>query len=394
MYIKRSISELILAGAQDSPVISIVGPRQSGKSTLSKQLFPHHAYVDMQEPSVLEFALSDPKGFLQTYTNEYGIIVDEAQYAPILFDQIKVEVDRNRDKMGRYILTGSQHFLLSEKITESLAGRVYLYKLLPLSFKELTDVSRLELTVEQQIIKGFYPNLYDKQKLVHTFYESYFYTYVERDVRSLRNIGNIGLFKKFIQLCIARIGQPLNFTSLANETGISIVTVRAWLSLLEASFIIYLLPSFHTNLSKRVVKSPKLYFYDTGLAADIAGITVEMLKSRRDLVGSLFENMIITDIMKECINRGLRHQLFFFRDNNLKEIDLIIDMAGLQIPLEIKASMTLQSSFFDSINWLTQELSLKNKNILVYGGDQVQHRTTTTVFPWNKTYEIFDNKEL
>ena len=392
MYIKRSISELILAGAQDSPAISIVGPRQSGKSTLAKQLFPNHAYVDMQEPSVLEFALSDPKGFLKTYTNGYGIIVDEAQYAPILFDQIKVEIDKNRDKMGRYILTGSQHFLLSEKITESLAGRVYLYKLLPLSFKELTDVNRLEPTIEQQIIKGFYPNLYDKQKLVHTFYESYFYTYVERDVRSLRNIGNIGLFKKFIQLCIARIGQPLNFTSLANETGISIVTVRAWLSLLEASFIIYLLPSFHTNLSKRVVKSPKLYFYDTGLAADVAGITVEMLKERRDLVGSLFENMIITDIMKECINRGLRHQLFFFRDSNLKEVDLISDLPGKQIPLEIKASMTLQSSFFDSINWLTQELSLKNKNVLIYGGDQVQHRTTTTVFPWNKVYEIFDGQ--
>lgn len=390
MYIKRSISELILAGSQDSPAISIVGPRQSGKSTLSKQLFPHHAYVDMQEPSVLEFALSDPKGFLQTYTNEYGIIVDEAQYAPILFDQIKVEVDRNRDKMGRYILTGSQHFLLSEKITESLAGRVYLYKLLPLSFKELAGVNRLEPTIEQQIIKGFYPNLYDKQKLVHTFYESYFYTYVERDIRSLRNIGNIGLFKKFIQLCIARIGQPLNFTSLANETGISIVTVRAWLSLLEASFIIYLLPSFHTNLSKRVVKSPKLYFYDIGLASDIAGITLEMLKERRDLVGSLFENMIITDIMKECINQGLHHQLFFFRDNNLKEVDLIIDLPGLHIPLEIKASMSLQSSFFDSINWLSEELKLKNKNVLIYGGDQIQHRTTTTVLPWNKTYELFD----
>jgi predicted AAA+ superfamily ATPase len=393
MYIKRSISELILAGSQDSPVISIVGPRQSGKSTLSKQLFPHHAYVDMQEPSVLEFALSDPKGFLQTYTNEYGIIIDEAQYAPILFDQIKVEVDRNKDAMGRYILTGSQHFLLSEKITESLAGRVYLYKLLPLSFKELADVNRIEPTIEQQIIKGFYPNLYDKQKIVHTFYESYFYTYVERDVRSLRNIGSIGLFKKFIQLCIARIGQPLNFTSLANETGISIITVRAWLSLLEASFIIYLLPSFHTNLSKRIVKSPKLYFYDTGLAADIAGITFEMLKERRDLVGSLFENMIITDIMKECINQGLHHQLFFFRDNNLKEIDLIIDLPGTHIPVEIKASMTLQSSFFDSINWLSEELKLKNKNILIYGGNQIQHRTTTTVLPWNKTYELFDVKK-
>ncbi len=391
MYIKRSISELILAGAHDSPVISIIGPRQSGKSTLSKQLFPHHAYVDMQEPSILEFALNDPKGFLKTYSNEHGIIIDEAQYAPILFDQIKVEVDRNREKMGRYILTGSQHFLLSEKITESLAGRVYLYKLLPLSFKELTNINCVEPTSEQQIIKGFYPNLYNNQKLVYTFYESYFYTYVERDVRSLRNIGNIGLFKKFIQLCIARIGQPLKITSLANETGISMVTVRTWLSLLEASFIIYLLPSFHTNLSKRVVKSPKLYFYDTGLAAAIAGITIEMLKERRDLVRSLFENMIVTDIMKECINRGLHHQLFFFRDNNLKEIDLIIEASGIQIPVEIKSSMTLKSNFFDSINWLTKELSLKNKNVLIYGGDHVQDRTTTTVLPWNKAYEVFKN---
>jgi predicted AAA+ superfamily ATPase len=389
VYIKRDISELILAGAQDSPAISIIGPRQSGKSTLAKHLFPLHAYVDIQEPSVLEFALNDPKGFLKTYTNDQGIIIDEAQYAPVLFDQIKVEIDKNRDKMGRYILTGSQHFLLSEKITESLAGRVYLYKLLPLSFKELTNAQLLESTFEQQIIKGFYPNLYNKQKQIHTFYESYFYTYVERDVRSLRNIGDLGLFKKFIQLCIARIGQPLNSTSLANETGISLVTTRAWLSLLEASFIIYLLPSFHTNLSKRVVKSPKLYFYDTGLAANIAGIRGEILKERRDLVGVLFENMIVTDIMKECLNGGVHHQLSFFRDSNLKEIDLIIELSGKQIPVEIKASMTVQSSFFNSINWLTNELSLKNKNILIYGGDQIQRRTTTTVLPWNTAYEIF-----
>ncbi len=390
MYIKRDITDSVLAGAKDSPVVSVIGPRQSGKSTLCRHIFPKHNYVDMQEPDVLQFALSDPKGFLRANTNEHGIIIDEAQYAPILFDQIKVEVDKDRHKMGKYILSGSQNFLLIEKITESLAGRVYIYKLLPLSIKELKDNNFLLDSSESQIVKGFYPNLYTYAQLVEKFYESYFYTYVERDIRSLRNIENLSTFKKFIQLCIARIGQPLNISSLASEAGITTVTAKAWLSILEASFILFLMPSFHNNLSKRAVKSPKIYFYDVGLAANIAGLSLEFLKTRREILGQFFENMIIVDLIKECNNRDIQNQFSFFRDTNLKEVDLIIETPGVKTLVEIKASMTIQSQFFDNLNWLKEELKLENNGALIYAGDQSQKRTHNSVFSWNNCYKVID----
>lgn len=388
MYIKRDISKAVLDGSKESPVISIVGPRQSGKSTLCKELFPKHNYVDMQDSNNLNFALSDPKGFLQDKINEHGIIIDEVQYAPNLFSQIKVEVDKNRSLMGKYILSGSQNFLLHEKISESLAGRVYIYKLLPLSIKELKDNNLILDSIEKQITKGFYPELYSNKSMVSKFYESYFSTYVERDVRSLRNIENLIVFQRFIQLCIARIGQPLNLASLASDASISVITAKAWLSILESSFILFLLPSYHNNLSKRVIKSPKIYFYDTGLATNIAGITSEMLKDRRDLLGQLFENMVIVDLIKQCLNNGTQHNFYFFRDTNLREVDIIIDLPNRRIPIEIKASMTIQSSFFETLNWLHKELHIKEKSILVYTGKEEQKRTNVDILNWNNAYKI------
>lgn len=388
MYIKRDIASHIISGAKESPAISIIGPRQSGKSTLCKQIFPDHSYVDMQDLDNLQFALSDPKGFLQANTNNYGIVIDEAQYAPLLFQQIKVEIDKDRDKMGRYILSGSQNFLLSEKITESLAGRVYIYKLLPLSIHEISQVGLLEESFDKQIVKGFYPDLYKDHKSLDMFYESYFYTYVERDLRAMRNIENLSTFKRFLQLCIARIGQPLNITSLANESGISVLTARAWLSLLEASFILFLLPSYHNNLSKRVVKSPKLYFYDTGLATHIIGAG-DNFKENRPLLGQLFENMVIVDLLKHSINSGLHSQFYFFRDVNLKEVDLMLDLKGTMLPVEIKSSKTIQSSFFDTLNWVSAELKLKNPGTLIYGGDKAERRSYAQVYSWRDGYKLF-----
>lgn len=389
MYIKRDITKSILDGAKESPVVAVLGPRQSGKSTLCKEIFPRHKYLDMQDPDNLNFAINDPKGFLYSNINAYGIIIDEVQYAPILFNQIKIEVDKNK-KAGQFILSGSQNFLLNEKITESLAGRVYIYKLLPLSISELTRVNKLEKNVQNQIIKGFYPGLYNNRELIEKFYESYFYTYVERDVRTLRNIENLSTFKKFIQLCIARIGQPLNMTSLASEAGISVITAKSWLSILEASFIIFLLPSYHNNLSKRVVKSSKLYFYDIGLAANIAGISKEVLLDRREILGQFFENMIIIDLLKETYNKGLYVNLSFLRDSNLKEVDLIIEFKGKKIPVEIKSSMTIQNQFFETIDWFKQETKIKNHGYVIYSGDQLQKRKDNTILQWYNDFKLFE----
>lgn len=391
MFIKRDLADKIIEGSKDVPVVAVVGPRQSGKSTLCKNIFPHHKYVDMQDPDNLRFALEDPKGFLKSNLNEYGIIIDEAQYAPILFDQIKVEVDKDRSKNGRYILSGSQNFLLNEKITESLAGRVYIYKLLPLSINELKNSGLILESYIEQIYKGFYPNLYSYSQLIDKFYESYFYTYVERDVRTLRNVENLSTFNKFIQLCALRIGQPLNVTSLASEIGITVITAKAWLSILQASFILFQVPSYHNNLSKRIIKSPKIYFYDVGLATHIADISLNMLNERRELLGQFFENMLIVDLLKHSINNDKSYKFSFFRDTNFNEIDLIIEAKGFRVPVEIKSSMTISSKFFENISKISKELQLESMGYLIYGGLSEQKRTNSaSVVPWNRAYNIID----
>ena len=257
MYIKRDLTGPIKSGAKQVPVIAIIGPRQSGKSTLAKKIFPNHIYLDMQDAELLEFAKEDPKGFLNNYKNEHGIILDEAQYAPKLFPQIKVEADKN-PQPGYYILSGSQNFLLHEKISESLAGRVYFYKLLPFSIKELKSGDLLLDSIDKQIFKGFYPRVYQSNVDFYDYYQNYIATYVERDIRTIKNIDNILAFKKFMQLCAVRIGTTLNFVDLATHCGVSIGTVKSWLGLLETSFILFLLPPYHSNLGKRITKSPKI----------------------------------------------------------------------------------------------------------------------------------------
>ena len=315
MFIERDLEKIIKNGAKQVPIVAIIGPRQSGKSTLVKKIFKDYVYLDMQDAQLFDFANKDPKGFLENYKNEVGVIIDEAQYAPSLFSQLKVEVDKN-PRPGYYILSGSQNFLLHEKISESLAGRVYFYKLFPLSIKELTQANLILERVDDQIYKGFYPRVYQPQINAQEYYENYISTYVERDVRSIRNIDNILIFKKFMQLCALRIGTTLNFSDIAANCGISIATAKSWLALLETSFILFLLPSYHDNLGKRITKSPKLYFYDVGLATTLIGVNKETIIEKRTLYGALFENMAIVDIIKNFNAKGLRHVLTFFRDSN------------------------------------------------------------------------------
>ncbi|KKQ32559.1 MAG: AAA+ superfamily protein [candidate division TM6 bacterium GW2011_GWF2_37_49] len=388
MFIERDLAQVIKSGAKQIPILAITGPRQSGKSTLIKKIFNDYVYLDMQDAEIFEFANNDPKGFLNSYKNKPGVIIDEAQYAPNLFSQLKVEVDKD-PRPGYYILSGSQNFLLHEKISESLAGRVYFYTLLPLSIKELKSADLLCDRAEAQIYKGFYPRTYQPQINAQEYYENYISTYVERDIRSIRNIDNILNFKKFMQLCALRIGSILNFSDLATNCGISVSTAKSWFALLETSFILYLLPSYHDNLGKRVTKSPKLYFYDTGLAAALMGVDQETIVQKRTIYGALFENMIIIDLIKQFNAQGLRPVLTFFRDSNNNEIDLIIELAGKTIPVEIKASETINSRFFDTIAWFKEQTQNQQEGIVVYGGNQTQQRSQGNTISWKDLNNVY-----
>lgn len=389
MYIKRELEKIIKNGALQVPVIAIIGPRQSGKSTLAKKIFKNHTYLDMQDAELFDFAKTDPKGFLNAYKNEHGLIIDEAQYVPQLFSQIKVEADKNV-KSGYFVLSGSQNFLLHEKINESLAGRVYFYKLLPLSIAELAQAQLEVENVEDQIFKGFYPRVYQLIVNAQDYYENYISTYVERDIRTIRNIDNILVFKRFMQLCALRIGTTLNIADVAGKCGIAVSTAKSWLSLLETSFVLFLLPSYHDNLGKRLIKSPKLFFYDVGLAVSLMAISREAVIKERSIYGALFENMVIVDIMKNCLNRGLRANLTFLRDSNQKEIDLIVELNGKMVPIEIKASQTMNDSFFETLTWFQGQTSNQSEAVVIYGGNQNQTRTKGRVVSWKNIRALVD----
>lgn len=390
MFIKRDLTNKIVAGAQQMPILAIIGPRQSGKSTLVREIFKNHTYLDMQDADILDFATNDPKGFLNSYKNEHGIIIDEAQYAPQLFAQIKVESDKNPQR-GYYVLSGSQNFLLHEKISESLAGRVYFYTLLPLSVHELKNAQLLSDQAGDQIFRGFYPRVYQAGIDVQEYYKNYISTYVERDIRSIRNIDNILIFKKFMHLCALRLGTTLNFTDLAMHCGINVSTAKSWIALLEASFILFLLPSYHDNLGKRVTKSPKLYFYDVGLAAALIGVDKEMIIEKRTMYGGLFENMIIVDIIKNNQVSASLAALTFYRDTNQKEVDLILERGTIITPVEIKASETIQTSFFDTLVWFKEETKSNQTPVVVYGGNKDQYRSRGNVVSWKNCHILTKN---
>jgi len=389
MFIERHITKIIESGRRQVPVIAVIGPRQSGKSTLVKNIFNDYLYLDMQDAELCEFANTDPKGFLKTYKHDKGVILDEAQYAPKLFSQLKVEVDKD-PRPGYYVLSGSQNFLLHEKISESLAGRVYFYTLLPFSISELATSKHIVESVDEQLCKGFYPRVYQPQVDMQEYYKNYISTYVERDIRRIKNITDILMFKKFMQLCAARVGSTLNYSKLATDCGISVQTAKSWFALLETSFILFLLPSHHENLRKRITKSPKLYFYDTGLALSLLGFDHEALIKNRELRGAFFENMMILDLIKYFKNDGKSPMLTFFRDSNQNEVDLIIEIGGKTTLLEIKSSETMNSKYFDTLVWFARQRKNPSKLVVAYGGDKVQERSQGVVVPWNKLESVFN----
>lgn len=379
--IKRIVAEKIKQMAVKMPIISITGPRQSGKTTLAKAVFPKHTYVNLESPDVYEEAKSDPRSFLTQH--KYGLIVDEAQKMPELFSYIQTISDEN-NKPGEFIITGSQNFLLSEKISQSLAGRVYITNLFPLSIAELKKTKHWENKANDVIFQGFYPRIFDKQIEPLDFYPSYIQTYTERDIRQIVNVTNLHAFQKFMRLAAGRIGQLLNYNNIANELGVDLKTVKSWFSILEAGFIIFLLQPHHNNYNKRLVKTPKLYFYDTGLACSLLGINNPESLNIHWAKGALFENLVIADIMKNKVHQVSKPSLFFWRDNTGNEIDLLEDTGSGVNVYEIKSSSTITTSFFKGLEFY-KKLADKdvNKMSLIYGGNRSYKRGDYEINSWN-----------
>lgn len=374
--IKRKLTPFIKKAAQQYPVVTVTGPRQSGKTTLCKTSFPNHGYVSLENPENRAFALEDPKGFLRQYTAP--IILDEIQNTPDIVSYIQGIVDETKEN-GRYILTGSQNFALTHTVTQSLAGRTAVFKLLPFTISEISDQLKSK-SLDDILLTGFYPRIHDQNLEPQQALSFYVETYLERDIRSLSYIKDLALFQKFLKICAGRCGQLLNLSSIGNEIGISHTTAREWLSLLEASYIVFLLQPYHKNYNKRITKAPKLYFYDVGLAAYLLGIKTAEQMERDPLRGNLFENLVIAEVTKEAYHQGELPQVAFFRDKHGNEIDLIIEHREGLVAIEIKSAETISSSFFKGLNYF-EKLSEGDlfKRCLIYGGQANIRRSRTEI---------------
>lgn len=380
MILKREIISAINNLVDKYPIIAVTGPRQSGKTTLLKHMFPEYRYVSLENPDVRSFAATDPNGFLKEYS-EY-VILDEVQRVPTLFSYLQTKVDESK-LMGQFILSGSQNFHLVQNITQSLAGRVAMFKLLPFDFQELSTAGLLEESYAENLVKGFYPAIFDREIPSEIFYSNYIQTYVQRDVSELIAIKDMRLFQNFLSLCATRAGQLLNLNSLANQCGISQPTAKAWLSALESSYILFLLPPYFKNFFKRIIKTPKLYFYDTGLLCYLLKLNNAEQIQLSDFKGALFENMMIAEYVKRMQHCNQLNDIWFWRDVAGNEVDLIIQTGQIQEAIEFKATQTIMPNLFKGLNFyekISEKTNLKKH--LVYGGNEYQERTVATVVPW------------
>lgn len=361
----RIAEKILKAYSRQFRAVAVVGPRQSGKTTLVKKVFPRKPYVSLENPDERMLASSDPRAFLNRYKN--GAIIDEAQRVPELFNYLQSILDKTASD-GLFILTGSNNFLLQQSISQSLAGRIGYIDLLPLCYKEVSLFNKKEQPIEELLLYGGYPELFDKDRKPSVWYPAYIRTYIERDVKLIRNIENSLLFNRFLQLCAGRIGQQLNVSALSNECGIEIKTVQAWLSVLQSSYIIYLLPPYHKNYNKRIVKTPKLYFTDTGLACSLLGIRQMSEIENVHFRGSLFENYVITEMLKHKYNTGSNAGLYYWRENNGLEVDLLADTGKKIIPFEIKIGATFNESYLKNVrHWM--KISDVKEGVLLYNGE-------------------------
>lgn len=366
MFIERKLSSELISSSKIFPIITVTGPRQSGKTTLVRTCFPNFTYCNLENPELRTLAETDPKTFFHMYKTP--MIIDEVQRVPSIVSWIQVLSDESTAK-GQYILTGSNQFELNQAITQSLAGRTAIYNLLPLSLAELLNHYHEHLQKEQLIVNGFLPRLYNDSVPSNLLYSNYFRTYVERDVRIMSNIKNFSQFENFIKLLAGRVGQIINLSSLSNDIGVSSTTLQAWLSVLEASYIIYRLPAYHSNMRKRIIKSPKLYFVETGLAAWLLGIKTPDQCIRDPLFGNLFENMVVMDTVKQLLNEGQEPRIYFYRDSKGHEVDLICEKQRIPYPIEIKSALTWHDQFSKGISWFQGAHESAGTGAVIYSGN-------------------------
>ena len=345
--------------------VAIVGPRQSGKTTLVKKIFSRKPYVSLEDPDERMLASNDPRAFLNRYKN--GAVIDEAQRVPELFSYLQGIIDKSA-KDGFFILTGSNNFLLQQSISQTLAGRIGYIDLLPLCYREIIQFGKQDFSMEELLLNGCYPELYDKNRKPGAWYPAYIRTYIERDVKQIRNIENTIVFNRFLQLCAGRTGQQLNVSALSIESGVDVKTVQAWLSILQSSYIIYLLPPYHKNFNKRIVKTPKLYFIDTGVACSLLGIRQAKELENSHFRGALFENYVIMELLKEKFNKASSSRFYYWKENNGLEIDLLIDAGKKIIPVEIKASSTFSESHIKNLQQWNKITGISG-GLLLYNGE-------------------------
>ena len=385
--IPRNAAALVKRMAKGFPVVALIGPRQSGKTTLVRELFSEKTYVSLENPDLLEFAQEDPRRFLDTYAA--GAIFDEAQRCPQLFSYLQQVVDDD-PRPGRFVVTGSQQFGLHSKISQSLAGRVGMAQLLPFTYDELYADSPGEPSLDELLWKGLYPPVHDREVDPQLWYGSYIQTYIERDVRQMVNVKELGNFRRFVRLCAGRNAQILNLSSLANDCGIAVNTAKSWISILEASFIVFQLQPHFINFNKRLIKSPKLYFYDSGLVTWLLSIATPETLNLHPSRGALFESFVVSEMLKMTMNAGANRSFYFWRDRQGNEVDLLMDQGSHLRPIEIKSSQTMNPEYLKGLQkWMGLAQDQGDAPTLVYGGDQLQHRQDIQVVPWRQLASAF-----
>jgi predicted AAA+ superfamily ATPase len=393
--IHRTLSNRLKELVGPFPVVFLTGPRQSGKTTLARAAFPEFNYISLEDLQNRQEASEDPRAFLHRLEGSKGAILDEVQRVPDLFSYLQGFVDDQRG--GPFVLTGSQHFLLSEKISQSLAGRAAILELLPFSLAELCRRDALKpetflgpaqsiskpdgLDLYETLFKGFFPRIHDRSLDPSAWLDGYARTYVERDVRQVAGIGDLDAFTRFVALCAGRVGSLLNASSLGADAGVTHVTAKRWISILRASYVVDLLPPFYENFSKRLIKSPKLYFVDSGLLCHLLGIRKAKDVRIHPLRGAIFENFVLNEIQKLFLHNGQRPPLYFWRDSRGLEIDLVLDMGPRRVPVEIKSAETIAADFFDGLDQYIR-LSHDHDGVLIYGGNDEYGRRGHRVRPW------------
>lgn len=386
--IPREAQNILQEQLKGFPIVTVTGPRQSGKTTLVRAVFPQKPYFSLEDPDVRQLANDDPRGFLSQIPD--GAVLDEVQRAPEILSYLQTHVDKS-GRMGLFLLTGSQHFGLMSDITQSLAGRTGFIELLPFSVSELDQGGVTPVDLNNMMFTGGYPPLYDRQLTPGIWFPAYVTAYVERDVRQLLNVQDLDAFQRFLRLCAGRSGQLLNLSALANDCGITHNTAKSWVSTLEASYILFLLRPHHASFRKRLIKSPKVYFYDTGLLCWLLGIQESGQLATHPLRGSIFETFVISELMKVRFNRMLNAGFYFWRDSNGNEIDLVIDYGGFLMPVEIKSGQTINRDFFSGLErWTALAKDQAHQPTLVYGGTENMSHRGTRVLTWRTVANVLD----